>query len=215
VQWGLRLSPFATRRTPGEWVVDSMLFAVSLSYWWYNGWALADYFPAIQDWYWPLDRALGLLACVLIWWMRAYPRSVALILIVPGSLAVSAGLAVLLGIHRVGLLAAPRSSILITAAHIACALPYHWVLPLPGMPWLVWIVVIPLLYALVLCIGLLGRSRQQVIEGLRASAARDRERYEDHLARTRRDERERIAREMHDVLAHRVSLLSVDAGALE
>ena len=34
------------------------------------------------------------------------------------------------------------------------------------------------------------------------------------LADARRAERERIAREMHDMLAHRISLISVHAGAL-
>ena len=99
--------------------------------------------------------------------------------------------------------------------HIACAIPYHAVVPIPGLPWKVWLVLLPLMYALAVCFGLLGRARRQVIAGLRESAARDRERYEERLAATRQEERERIAREMHDVLAHRISLLSVHAGALE
>jgi signal transduction histidine kinase len=44
----------------------------------------------------------------------------------------------------------------------------------------------------------------------RAAADRERE-----LARARQHERARIAREMHDVLGHRLSLVSMHAGALE
>ena len=208
-----RLSPFAVPRRPGEWVADSVLFGVSILQWWWNG--LPEVHPQIPAWFWPIDRAVGLFACLLIWWTRRYPLATALLLLVPGSIAITAGFPTLVGVSRLALLGRPRTAVLVTVLHIACAVPYHWVVPIPAMPWEVWIVVMPLLYALALCIGLLGRSRRQVIAGLRESAARDRERYEERVADTRRDERERIAREMHDVLAHRISLLSVHAGALE
>ncbi|MEU8296014.1 histidine kinase [Micromonospora sp. NPDC048909] len=72
-----------------------------------------------------------------------------------------------------------------------------------------WLVVFPLLA------GLLVRSRWDVLAALRDRA----ERLErEQLARTERvraEERARIAREMHDVVAHRVSLMVVHAGALE
>ncbi|MBO3085979.1 sensor histidine kinase [Cellulomonas fengjieae] len=213
--WPRALSPWEPRRTPREWVVDSALFVAALLAWYFYGFASASYFGEVSDWFWPVDRTLGLGACLLLWWTRRYPRAVALIMVVPGSLSITAGFAALATVFRLGMLARPRSSVAITVLHIACALPYHWLFPLPGMPLEVWLVTIPLLYLLVLSFGLLARSRRQVIEGLRASAARDRERYEERLSTTRRDERERIAREMHDVLAHRVSLLSVHAGALE
>jgi signal transduction histidine kinase len=205
----------AVPRRRREWVSDGMLFALALLVWWYFGFVASSTYDGIPDWFWPVDRALGLLACGLIWWTRRYPRAVAILLIVPGALAVSAGFAALVGVHRVGRLARPSSSLTITAAHIAFALPYHALFPLPDMPWVVWLVVIPLLYALAVSLGLLSRSRRQVIDGLRASAAVERERYEERLLMAARDERERIAREMHDVLAHRISLLSVHAGALE
>ncbi|GAB3617360.1 histidine kinase [Okibacterium endophyticum] len=211
---GRRLSPFAVSRSPGEWGSDTVFFALALVQWWVNG--LPEIHPQIADWFWPIDRTVGFLACCLLWWTRRYPVVCALLFILPGSIAITAGLPTLIGVCRVGLLAArPATALLITAVHIVCALPYHLVAPIPAMPWEMWVVVIPLLYALALCIGLLGRARRQVIAGLRESAARDRERYEEQLISTRRDERERIAREMHDVLAHRISLLSVHAGALE
>ena len=55
--------------------------------------------------------------------------------------------------------------------------------------------------------GLFVRSRRQLIASLR-------ERADRAHAEARRQAREDIAREMHDVLAHRLSLLSVHAGAL-
>jgi signal transduction histidine kinase len=56
--------------------------------------------------------------------------------------------------------------------------------------------------------GLFIRARRQLVRSLHEQADRSAE-------EARATERRRIAREMHDVLAHRLSLLSVHAGALE
>jgi signal transduction histidine kinase len=56
--------------------------------------------------------------------------------------------------------------------------------------------------------GLFVRARRQLVQSLREQAGRASD-------EARAAERRRIAREMHDVLAHRLSLLSVHAGALE
>jgi signal transduction histidine kinase len=58
------------------------------------------------------------------------------------------------------------------------------------------------------------RARRLWVLALRRDAERERADHARRLADTRRAEREAIAREMHDVLAHRISLLSVHAGAL-
>lgn len=63
--------------------------------------------------------------------------------------------------------------------------------------------------------GLLGRARREAATAQHAaSAARQTTgRLGDELAR--REERQRIAREVHDALGHRLSLLNLHAGALE
>ncbi|XRQ15658.1 sensor histidine kinase [Actinomadura welshii] len=76
-------------------------------------------------------------------------------------------------------------------------------------------VVFALMYATLVTTGMLVRSRRMLIASLqeRARAAETEQRLRVEEARLL--ERERIAREMHDVLAHRISLLAVHAGALE
>jgi signal transduction histidine kinase len=175
----------------------------------------ADSYPAIGDWYWPIDVVLGVAASVSLWWARRHPVLIGALLIIPGTLSLSAGFAVLAGVYRLGASARLRVSIPILAVHLALALPYHWIAPVPGMTITAWLVFLPAFYLLVFSLGLLTRARRQVIDGLRQAALADRDRYSAQLATLRRDEREKIAREMHDVLAHRISLLSVHAGALE
>ena len=63
--------------------------------------------------------------------------------------------------------------------------------------------------------GLFARARRQLVLSLRERAERLEAEQRLHVEQAREAERRRIAREMHDVLAHRVSLLSLHAGALE
>ena len=63
--------------------------------------------------------------------------------------------------------------------------------------------------------GMFVRARRELLANLRDRAERAEADRQNQLDLARQSERERIAREMHDVLAHRLSLLAVHAGALE
>ncbi len=207
-------NPFAVRRTPSQWTSDGAFFLLALLIWGLYGFT-PGVLTSVPEWFWPIDRALGLVAVLSIWWTRSHPLLVGILVVVPGTLAATSALAVLVAVYRMGAFARPTQSVAVTIGHVVLALPYHALLPVPGMDWVTWVITIPLLYAVVLGAGLLVRSRRLVLEGLRRTAESERLRLEAELARVRRSERERIAREMHDVLAHRISLLSVHAGALE
>jgi signal transduction histidine kinase len=63
--------------------------------------------------------------------------------------------------------------------------------------------------------GLFARARRLLVLSLHDRARRLESEQRLQVEQARLAERARIAREMHDVLAHRISLLSVHAGALE
>ena len=65
-----------------------------------------------------------------------------------------------------------------------------------------------------LLVGLLGRSTTDANQQRAAAQAARQDAWEAQLNETRLLERERIAREMHDVVAHRISLIALHAGAL-
>ncbi|MFI6512486.1 sensor histidine kinase [Streptosporangium sp. NPDC050855] len=88
-------------------------------------------------------------------------------------------------------------------------------LPRPGADLLSSLGGAPLFVWFPLAIGLWTGARRQVVAGLRERAERLEREQAARAARARAQERARIARDMHDVVAHRVSLMVLRAGALE
>lgn len=209
------LSPLRVRRSRVQWLVDCLLFAFALLVWASYRDPARDVTAGIPDWFLPWDFAMGIATCCALWWSRGHPLAVGLMVFVPAALSASAAFAVVVVIYRMAAHLRPKVSVPLVGAYLAAAIPYHALFPVPGVDWASWLIVISLLHLLALSFGLLTRSRRLVLEGLRADAARERRESAARFEEVRRAERERIAREMHDVLAHRVSLVSVHAGALE
>ncbi|GAB3595940.1 hypothetical protein GCM10027446_22010 [Angustibacter peucedani] len=80
-------------------------------------------------------------------------------------------------------------------------------------PW--WLVLVVVAHAALLGWGAWSRARDALVCSLRERAAQAEAEAGRKVAEARAAERTRIAREMHDVLAHRLSLLATYAGALE
>lgn len=185
-----------------------------------GGWCLSAFgqdeaWSVIPAWWKPVDLVGGLLAVVALRWRRTHPVQVALVLGVVGGLFLSAMVPTLVSVWTVATLRPLRVALAVAAAHLVVAVPYYLLFPIVPDGFVAWTLVLVLLYAVVVTSGAAVRSRRQVIVGLVESAERDRREYESRLETVRGAERARIAREMHDVLAHRLSLLSVHAGALE
>ncbi|MDA0564178.1 histidine kinase [Streptomonospora sp. S1-112] len=88
-------------------------------------------------------------------------------------------------------------------------------LPRPGVGWDSALGSAALFVWLPLALGAWTAARAQVLAGLRERADRLESERAALAARARAEERTRIARDMHDVVAHRVSLIVLRAGALE
>jgi signal transduction histidine kinase len=82
-----------------------------------------------------------------------------------------------------------------------------------GYPW--WLALITLGYTALVGWGTVARTRAALIASLRDRARRAEAEQARRVTEARLLERRRIAREMHDVLAHRLSLLATYAGAVE
>ena len=87
--------------------------------------------------------------------------------------------------------------------------------PVHGLSFGWWVVLVLVAQAALLAVGALGQARAHVITGLAERAERAERDRDLVVAEAVAAERTRIAREMHDVLAHRLSLLATYAGALE
>jgi signal transduction histidine kinase len=78
-----------------------------------------------------------------------------------------------------------------------------------------WVVLVLVAEAALVGWGELSQARQALLNSLREQARRAEAEQASRVAEARAAERASIAREMHDVLAHRLSLLATYAGALE
>ena len=87
--------------------------------------------------------------------------------------------------------------------------------PVGGLPFTWWVVLVILGHAALVGWGALVQARRSLLASLRERAHRAEAEQGRRIAEARTSERTRIAREMHDVLAHRLSLVATYAGALE
>jgi signal transduction histidine kinase len=160
-----------------------------------------------------IDIACGVLACGLLWWRQRWPLGVALICVLLGTVSISATAPGLLALFSLAVHRPARPALLVAALFIPVGLVFAAYSPTTDSLSVV-LVVTPLSLAATAW-GMFIRARRQLLLTLRERALRAEADQRLHEDRARMAERTRIAREMHDVLAHRISLLALHAGGLE
>jgi signal transduction histidine kinase len=161
-----------------------------------------------------VDLAAGAVACLALWWRRAHPLAVFVVAFGAASispLAQFAGLIVLCtAASRV------RGRAIVVVAVLAAVASIVFPLVNPAADEIVKVGLPAFLFSVIAFgWGLYVRARRELVASLRERAERLEADQRRGAEEAREAERRRIAREMHDVLAHRLSLLSVHAGALE
>lgn len=164
-----------------------------------------------------LDFFLGLAAVGLLpLALRRAPVGAGLAIIALSGLSTLAFPAACLCIVRIAALRRPRLLAATSVVFLAAVLVDFAVNPVDGAEDYGWVLLVAVatLGVLVL-IGLNRGAKRALIISLRQEADSARREQDARADQARLAERTRIAREMHDTLAHRLSLISMHAGALE
>ncbi|WP_307827591.1 histidine kinase [Planomonospora sp. ID82291] len=204
----------AVRRSTRDWIVDITIFLLSAGL----GLIAAEEVHGMVGAAEPVravDQVVGALACAAVWLRRRWPVGLALVLAVVSVVSNMASVPTLVALFTVVVHRPFRSMALVAGVNLLTVPVYLELWPDPTLPYAVEALLAVLLLLVVVGWGMFVRARRQLVLSLRGRAERAEVEAASQVARARRLERERIAREMHDVLAHRLSLLSVHAGALE
>ncbi|MFI0447357.1 sensor histidine kinase [Actinomadura sp. 6N118] len=162
-----------------------------------------------------LDIAVGVAGLALLPVLLRWPVAGALALSLLAALSPAATPTATLGALQVAQRRRLPVAVAVAASGVAAHAVQGWWRPSGGISYGWWLILITVAYGALLGWGALGRSRRALLESLRERARRAEAEQGRRVAEARMLERTRIAREMHDVLAHRLSLLATYAGALE
>lgn len=163
----------------------------------------------------PLDMLLGLAAFVAMGFRRRWPFAIALGLTAASAVAISVDgpwvvCTASMATHRKW-----WQMISVGVASVGAESAISALYPDPTEPaWQTMLLTIPTVAA-IFAVGAYTGARRDLLASLRDRAETAEREQSARVAQARTAERSAIAREMHDVLAHRLSLVALHAGALE
>ncbi len=202
------------RRTLRDWIVDFALFLCAVFIGVVGADSVAkntDLSPVLAD----IDQLIGALACAALWLRRRWPVALAIAMLPVTLVSETAGGAVVVALFTLAVHRPLRYVAWIGGICLALIPLYYWMRPDPDLPYPFVVGFGVLLTVTFIAWGRLVRSRRQLLLSLRDRAQHAETEAQLRAEQAQRLAREAIAREMHDVLAHRLTLLSVHAGALE
>ncbi|GAB4083615.1 histidine kinase [Myceligenerans cantabricum] len=161
-----------------------------------------------------VDRVVGVLGCLALWWRRRFPVVLGVLLAVSSSFSETIGGAAIVALFTVAAHRSTRATAGVCAVSLAALGTYQLLWPEPTVPPVTVFTIIGLGHAAVVAWGLSVRHRRALVASLRERAAAAEVEARLRAERFEHETRAALAREMHDVLGHRLSLLSVHAGAL-
>ncbi|MFE9771952.1 histidine kinase [Streptomyces sp. NPDC005931] len=202
------------RRTARDWVVDFSCFLAAVCVGLLGAEALAEN-PHVSPSVAAADQLLGALSCAAVWLRRRHPLGLAVAMIPVGFLSDTAGGTSLIALFTLAVHRPFRYVAWVGGATMALTPLFYWLRPDPELPFLASVAFTVALLGAVVGWGMFVRSKRQLMLSLRDHARRAEREAGLRAEQAQRLAREAIAREMHDVLAHRLTLLSVHAGALE
>ncbi|MEU8584207.1 sensor histidine kinase [Streptomyces abikoensis] len=199
----------APRRGPREWTVDTVFFLLAVAY----GMAIAKSRlhggpDSAPDAMFKAEQIAGAVGCGLLWLRRRWPVHLALVLIVLSVFFEMVAGAMLVALFSVAVQRKSRTTALVYLAGLVPVVADVFFRPDPLLSGFQYLVFGMIVQASAVSWGLFVSHRRQLRDRMVAEAEL---RAEQAQMRTR----EAVAREMHDVLGHRLSLLSLHAGALE
>jgi signal transduction histidine kinase len=196
-------------RSRRDWIVDSVLFLLAAAGALSN--AMSSARQGLHGPMLAIDAIGAAIACLALWWRRRRPLGVALAVLAVLLISPAAGVAGGVTLYTVAAYRRWQLAFLVAGVQVVL-LPVARAIQPQGTSPAVYYLTGTFGPAVVVAWGMFRRSRRQ--------AQRERERRAEaeeqlRVEQIRYAERTRIAREMHDVLAHRISLLSLHAGVLE
>lgn len=164
------------------------------------------------------DVAIGAGALVLLLWRRRWPFGVCVVLTALSAFSVVSAAASCLALISLATHRRWRPTLLCCAEALVAG--YFFELFFPGQQddgvgeWITTTVIGVLAVALCVAIGWAIGARRLLVANLRTQLAVAEDRQHLRVEQAKVAERARIAREMHDVLAHRISVVAMHSGAL-
>jgi len=198
--------------SPGRWADIAVVSAVgTFSAFTILGRYTGDHSPGLLV----LDITIGVISCGLVLALMRRPVSAALVLAALAALSPAGTPASTVGTLTVAQRRPLRVAALVAATGVAGHLIQNIFRPIDGLD-LGWFLVLDVaVHAALVGWGQWMQARWALLHSLRERGAPSENEQGRRVAEARSLERTKMAREMHDVLAHRLSLLATYAGALE